>query len=221
VTSRDAILQRIRKGLSNAAAAGFAGLDLPPVPQVWPRETSDPNALAERFAKELTAVAGEVVRCATMAEARQQLAQLMQGANWTTLGAVDRPLARELTAELPADRVAWAKSDWQPRQMAELPVGLITADVLLADTGTCMIPCATAQERLMCYLPPACIVVAKVEQIAEHLPAAWGEIAGRCADPKLTGEFVLVTGPSRTADIEKILILGVHGPKRLVVLLVG
>ena len=35
------------------------------------------------------------------------------------------------------------------------------------------------------------------------------------------GEIVLITGPSRTADIEKILILGVHGPKRLVVLVVG
>ena len=40
------------------------------------------------------------------------------------------------------------------------------------------------------------------------------------ADPAQRGEFVIVTGPSRTADIEKILILGVHGPKRLVVILV-
>ena len=57
--------------------------------------------------------------------------------------------------------------------------------------------------------------------MAPHLPAAWGEIARRTADPAIRGEFVLVTGPSRTADIEKILILGVHGPKRLVVLVVG
>ena len=69
-------------------------------------------------------------------------------------------------------------------------------------------------------MPPACVVVARVDQLAEHLPAAWAAIAARAADPALRGEFVIVTGPSRTSDIEKILILGVHGPKRLVVLLV-
>ena len=47
-----------------------------------------------------------------------------------------------------------------------------------------------------------------------------GRLRPRVADPALRGEFVIVTGPSRTADIEKILILGVHGPKRLVVMLV-
>ena len=72
----------------------------------------------------------------------------------------------------------------------------------------------------MCYLPPACVVVARTDQLVEHMPAAWEDIARRTADPARRGEFVLVTGPSRTADIEKILILGVHGPKRLVVLLV-
>ncbi len=105
--------------------------------------------------------------------------------------------------------------------MADLPAGLIEADYLLADTGTAMIACGRPEERLMCYLPPACIIVATVDRLIEHLPAAWASIAPRVADPQLRGEFVFITGPSRTADIEKILILGVHGPKRLVVLLVG
>jgi L-lactate dehydrogenase complex protein LldG len=111
--------------------------------------------------------------------------------------------------------------DWQPRQMAELSAGVIEAEALLADTGSCLIACPTAQDRLLCYLPPACVVLARVEQLAEHLPAAWAEISARAADPALRGELVIVTGPSRTSDIEKILTLGVHGPKRLVVMLVG
>jgi L-lactate dehydrogenase complex protein LldG len=72
----------------------------------------------------------------------------------------------------------------------------------------------------MCYLPPACIAIAKTGRLFEHMPAAWDEIAPRAAEADRRGEFVFITGPSRTADIEKILILGVHGPKRLIVLLV-
>jgi hypothetical protein len=109
----------------------------------------------------------------------------------------------------------------ESRDLARLPASLIAADTLLADTGTCMIACATPRERLLCYLPPVCIIVATTAQLAEHMPAAWDAIATRTADPELRGEFVFITGPSRTADIEKILILGVHGPKRLIVLLVG
>ena len=63
------------------------------------------------------------------------------------------------------------------------------------------------------------MVIARADQLAEHLPAAWATIGPRVADPAQRGEFVIVTGPSRTADIEKILILGVHGPKRLIVII--
>ena len=129
-------------------------------------------------------------------------------------------MVREAMAELPPGVVRRAAADWQPRQMAELSASVIEPEVLLADTGSCLIACPTAQDRLLCYLPPACVVIARVAQLAEHLPAAWPAIARRAADPALRGEFVIVTGPSRTADIEKILILGVHGPKRLVLLLV-
>jgi L-lactate dehydrogenase complex protein LldG len=156
-----------------------------------------------------------------MADARQQLARLMDAAPWARIGCLERPLIRELAADLPADRVDWVSSDWTPQQIEQLPVGLITADALLADTGSCVVHCTTAQERLMCYLPPACIVVARVGQLVEHLPAAWGPISAACAAKDSRGEIVLISGPSRTADIEKILILGVHGPKRLVVLMVG
>jgi L-lactate dehydrogenase complex protein LldG len=216
MTSRDAILQRVRSELSQGSPVAP-----PPVPPVWPAEDPAPATMAARFSTELADVQGEVIRSATMEEARQQLAELVRQAQWTTLGMMDRPTVREVAGDLPPGAAEWAAADWQPQHVAELSASVVEADALLADTGSCLIACPTAQDRLLCYLPPACVVVARLEQLREHLPAAWPAIAPRVADPAQRGEFVIVTGPSRTADIEKILILGVHGPKRLVVLLIG
>jgi len=216
MSARDNILGRIRSALQ-----GSPPVEPPPVPQVWPRRDATAEKLVERFAAELAAVAGEVVRCPSMIEARDKLAEMIERSEWRTLGAAQRPICRELTADLPPERLAWARDAWPPEEMAELSAGLVAAEALLADTGSCLVANHTAEERLLCYLPPACVVIAKVEQLAEHMPAAWQKIAAGTAEPERRGEFVLITGPSRTADIEKILILGVHGPKRLVVLLVG
>jgi L-lactate dehydrogenase complex protein LldG len=216
MSSRDTILQRVRSEISKGPHVAA-----PPVPEVWPRENPTPAAMADRFGRELAEVHGEVIRCATMQDARRQLAELAAKAQWISLGAMDRPTVRDAVTGLPAGMASWAAADWQPQPMAELSASVIEPEALLADTGSCLIACATPQDRLLCYLPPACVVIARVDQLAEHLPAAWATIGPRVADPAERGEFVIVTGPSRTADIEKILILGVHGPKRLVVILVG
>ena len=216
MNSRDAILSRIRGLLAQGPQH-----EEPPVPEVWPRENPGAEQMAQRFAEELQAIHGEAIRCRSMDDARAQLKDLLDREQWTALGAPDRPLCREVTSGLEPDRVFWARPGWAPQDMAQLPAGLIEAECLLADTGTAMIACDTPEERLLCYLPPACIVVARMDRLVEHLPAAWPEIARRAADPERRGEFVFITGPSRTADIEKILILGVHGPKRLIVVVIG
>jgi len=216
MSSRENILGRIR-----AAIKDDPPLDRPPAPQVWPREDPNTEQLVERFVREIEAVAGEVHSCGSMEEARNKLAELLSQLDQTTIGAVDHPLTRELTSDVPPDRIDWGTSGAEPTAMAGWSASVVAADCLLADTGTCMVACATTHERLMCYLPPVSIVIARTDRLFEHLPTAWEELAGRVADSELRGEFVFITGPSRTADIEKILILGVHGPKRLIVLLVG
>jgi L-lactate dehydrogenase complex protein LldG len=220
MNSRDTILQRIRSGLANATAAGFGDVREPPVPEVWPRMCPPPAALISQFSEELRKLNGEPIACATMDDARRQLAHLMETAPWPRLGCLDSPLARELTSQIVKEQIDWVTADWTPQQIERLPVSLITAEALLADTGSCVVHCATAVQRLMCYLPPACVVIARSSQLAEHLPAAWGPIAAACHAEEARGEIVLITGPSRTSDIEKKLILGVHGPKRLVVMVV-
>jgi L-lactate dehydrogenase complex protein LldG len=215
MTSRNILLQRIRSEVSKGPR-----IEPPPVVEVWPRTNSDVSALAAGFEKELKAVAGEVVHVSSMAEAKTKLAELAQTSGWVSLGAMDRTLCREAVGDLAPSMAHWPKPNWPPSEMAELSASLIEAKTLLADTGSCVIECPTAEDRLLCYLPPTCVVIAPVERMREHLPAAWKEIAPGCFDKDIHGEFVIVTGPSRTADIEKILILGVHGPKRLIVLLV-
>ena len=216
MSSRDAILGRIRTALLSDPP-----LDRPPAPEVWPRENPNTEQMAERFVQEIEAVAGEVHRCGSMEEARKKLAEVLGEFDRTTIGGIDRPLCRELTSGLPADRIDWGASERDVQDVAQWPASVVEAECLLADTGTLMVACRTAHERLMCYLPPVSIAIATTDRLLEHLPAAWEQIARRVADPELRGEFVFITGPSRTADIEKILILGVHGPKRLIVLLVG
>ena len=215
MSSRDIILQRLRAELADEREP-----EEPMPVEVWPSENLAPEALAERFVAELAAVDGETIRCPSIADARRRLAELARSADWQSLGAMDRTIVRDAAGELPPDAIHWSAAGQQPRQIAELSASLVEADHLLADTGSCLISCPTTQDRLFCYLPPACVVVARSEQLSEHLQDAWPSVVARASDPKLTGEFVIVTGPSRTADIEKTLILGVHGPKRLIVLLV-
>jgi len=167
MNSRDAILQRIRKEL-----ADIPPIKEPPVPEVWPRTGASTEQLAERFANELQAVQGEIVRCQSMDDARRKLADLLDDSRWETIGSVDRPVCRELAAELEPQRVAWAQDDWEPSRLAGLPAGMVAAERLLADTGTCLVACQKPPERLMCYLPPVCLVVARTEQLAEHMPEA-------------------------------------------------
>ncbi len=214
MSSREAILSRLRNALADRPDA-----PLPPVPKVWPCTNPDVKTMTDRFVAELSAVQGECVRCQSIDMAREKLQAMLEELGATTLAAADRPAVEELVGPL-GEMVQWPSDDWTPESMGQLPVSVVSAEYLLADTGTSMVTCETAQQRLLCYIPPVCVVLAKADQLREHLPAAWQEIRTRAAEPDLRGEFVFITGPSRTADIEKILILGVHGPKRLIVLLV-
>ncbi len=217
MNSRETILQRIQEA---AQAANLPQSEPPPVPEVWPETGADREAMLQRFAQELETVQGELVRCGSVDEARAKFAELAREDGWTSLGAMDRPPCRELADGLDAASVVWDPAEGDARQMADLSAGLVSADHLLADTGSCVVACLSASDRMLCYLPPVCVVTARVENLLEHMPALWEHIAPLAKEPERRGEHVIITGPSRTADIEKILILGVHGPKRLVVLLI-
>lgn len=215
MSSRDRILQRIR-----AQMQSLAGPEPPPIPRVWPPLGLSKEQLTERFCTELSAVSGEVIRCPSQQQAVREFYHLYHQLNWSQIGMFDRPECCEVAREVPVDGLILDSQIRGPEQIATLSAGLVTADFLLADTGSVVIDCQTKVQRLLCYLPPICVFVARVGQIAEHMPAVWGDLTRCIAEKERRGELVFITGPSRTADIEKVLILGVHGPKRVIGLLI-
>jgi L-lactate utilization protein LutC len=103
------------------------------------------------------------------------------------------------------------------RTLATCDVGITCAEGIAAETGTLLETPREVDERAISLLPERHIAIveeAKVVETVEELVARWR----REGEPE--GSAVLVTGPSRTADIEKELVLGVHGPLAVHVLVV-
>src|SRR4029078_13043419 len=96
--------------------------------------------------------------------------------------------------------------------------GVITsADYALADTGTLVMLAGPAEARLISLLPPAHIAVVPRERILTGLDELFTVLPTPDA---VTSWMVLIPGPSRTADIEQILVRGVHGPGQITVVIV-
>ena len=174
-------------------------------------------------------VQGEGGRCGSLAELQQRMLEINQqsaispgapGQSAIPIGVVDHPLCRAAVGGVDQTQLAWVDSSWDREGIAKLALSVLPAEFLLADTGTAVVVARSPAERLLCYLPTVAVLVAQAGNLVAHMSDVWNQVVRHIADPATRGEVVLVTGPSRTADIEKKLVLGAHGPKRLIVMLV-
>jgi len=108
------------------------------------------------------------------------------------------------------------------QQSAELPknieVGITGCEFLIAHTGSVMVSSAQKGGRQMFVYPPLHIVIAHKNQLVDYLEKAYTGIREKYKGA-YPSQIALITGPSRTADIEKTLVLGAHGPRELRVFL--
>jgi len=95
--------------------------------------------------------------------------------------------------------------------------GITECDALIAQTGTVLVTSRSAGGRALSVLPPHHVVIARRDQLLPDLPSAFALLKKKYAD-SYPSMISLITGPSRTGDIERILVLGAHGPKKLTVL---
>ena len=198
--SRDNILHKIRTALGRGA--GQAVADPPPtrirVPQV-PMEARV-TSLLER----VQALAGEAVESD---DPRGFVARAIAG---KTAIASNAPFLAECgIANLPGVRSGITDREELRELCATVDVGITSADYALADTGTLVMLASPQEARMISLLPPAHIAVVPRARILTGLD----ELFSLLPNPaESTSSMVLITGPSRTADIEQILVRGVHGP---------
>jgi L-lactate dehydrogenase complex protein LldG len=105
------------------------------------------------------------------------------------------------------------------RELARCDVGISECDALVAQTGSVVVTSRSAGGRALSVLPPHHVVVAQREQLVPDLPAAFALLKSKYG-ASYPSMISFVTGPSRTGDIERILVLGAHGPKKLTILCV-
>ncbi len=99
-------------------------------------------------------------------------------------------------------------------QIASADLGVTGCECLIAQTGTIVV-----RTRAISVLPPVHLVIAHPDQLVPDLAAALAWLRRRCGG-RWPDSLSFITGPSRTADIEKVLVMGAHGPKRLALHLV-
>jgi L-lactate dehydrogenase complex protein LldG len=97
--------------------------------------------------------------------------------------------------------------------------GISQCDALIAQTGSVLVSSPSAGGRALSVLPPHHVVLARRGQLLPDLPAAFALLRSNYG-LNYPSFISLITGPSRTGDIERILVLGAHGPKKLTVLCV-
>ena len=183
--------------------------------------------LIDRFEKELTLVQGQVARIGSREALEPYLRDLVESHKVKKVVRWDTPLLAELdpflqglgvsVTPIKAARKGQRNSKRLRNALIEADLGLTEADYAIADTGTLVLLARGNQSRLVSVLPPIHLALLRPETLvpsmSDLLPVLGAEARGK--DGKMSSAVTFITGPSRTADIETIRVVGIHGPIEL------
>ncbi|MBC8017253.1 MAG: lactate utilization protein [Verrucomicrobia bacterium] len=173
----------------------------------------------EQFKARAEGVSAEVYRFETKHLALDYIVQFLHRE-----GIADEPQSYALWADCPflngIDRqplleVAGLKFEVSRDLASEARFGISQMEWALADTGTLVQDSTAIEQRLVSSLSTIHIAIAPTSGLLPDMPALLAKI-----HPKDSGYIAMITGASRTADIERVLTIGVHGPERLIIVFV-
>jgi L-lactate dehydrogenase complex protein LldG len=169
------------------------------------------------FAQNAAALKADFRQVASPEDAVKQLAALAAAEGWQRL-ATHRDSFVSGIAEKIGLRCFYTDAGYAPMELEHCDAGITGCDALVAQTGSVLVSAPGAGGRTLSVLPPHHVVIARRGQMVPDLAAALHVARQRYA-PNWPSFMSFITGPSRTGDIERILVLGAHGPKKLTILM--
>ncbi len=235
--SRSRILASIRKSLASArhlpavedpriVATGTPSVTLPA-----PSLITDHSSLAHQFADELQKLSGVFI-AESVEKIPARVVQLVRERNadsvltWdaehlpvpSLLDHLRREGIRIVEADIPHGE---PERSQKLAEIERVKIGLTGADAALADTGTLALRSGPGRPRLASLSVRTHVVLFTPEQLYPSWAAWWASLSDRAEWVSGASNVTLITGPSRTADIEMTLTVGVHGPGEVIALCAG
>src|ERR671925_1410197 len=204
------VIENIRRALGRTAQT-----PLGPRPTIYEsRQSESIDSDIETFLNEIKKLSGVGQRLSS-SEIDSALKILVEEQNIRKATAWETPFLRQLgiTEILNSLGVELVSPNANKHEMALCDLGITEADFLLPETGTLVLRSSTEKPRAVSLLPRVHLAIVRPEILRADMHQVF-------AEAKDSNYLVFITGPSRTADIELTVTLGVHGPKKLFVWIV-
>lgn len=204
-TSREKVLKKVRHALIYKTDNPYPNVDFDSPVYKPMNETSDVN-----FAQEFSKAGGVFIYCDNESEVVSTLSALQTECEWNNIYCAEPEFQYLLTQ-------AGVPFESDEESLKQMSVGITGCEFLISRLGSIMVSSKTSR-RLNVY-PEIHLVIAYVNQLVDDLKDAFVAVQTKYSG-KLPSMLTVITGPSRTADIEKTLVMGAHGPRELFVILV-
>ena len=204
--ARENILKKIRKALNNSTPLPFPQID--DSSSVYQPSQQD---LGLEFAQRFTSLQGKFVFCENYKELVSQLEQIIANNKWDKIYCREEGLRNKLAEN--------QFNNYSHNDLASCDTAITTCEWLVARTGSIVMSAAQESGRTVSVYAPVHICIAHTSQLVYDVKDALLKAREKYSG-NLPSLITFATGPSRTADIEKTLVVGIHGPKEVYVFLV-
>ena len=207
-TPREKVLKKIRKALIHKTNQPFTNLDMEK--SVY-RISGD--SLEEMFAKAFTKVGGQFIYCESELDFLENIISLSQVKGWKKFFCWEKKITDIM------DQCGFPYQEKSDLNFEDGMVGITGCEALVARLGSVVVSSRQQSGRRMVVIPTTHLVLGYTSQLVREVKDGLSLIRSKYIE-QLPSMISTITGPSRTADIEKTLVTGAHGPKEIFVFLV-